>query len=91
MGAGHWTPINGSPSSPIYVQIRDNGNREVKNTESSDCRWGGGIMEVGRRVVGEKESKVSQCNQDSNANGFRDPGTSPSASGTVESTLIVYP
>ena len=49
-------------------------------------------MEVGRRVVGEKVSKVSHCNQDSNPNGFRDPGTSPSSSGTtVEYTLIVYP
>ena len=49
-------------------------------------------MEVGRRVVGEKVSKVSHCNQDSNPNGFRDPGTTPHASGTtVESTCMVYP
>ena len=75
------------------VQIHETGNREVKQTER---RGHGGreIMEVGRRVVGRKDAKVSRCNQDNNnAKGFRDPGTTPPhASGTtVESTCIVYP
>jgi hypothetical protein len=75
------------------VQIHETGNREVKQTERRG-HGGRGIMEVGRRVVGRKDAKVSHCNQDNNnAKGFRDPGTTPQhASGTtMESTCIVYP